>query len=213
LQFSEIEVDKIEMLLNDEKLDVKKYVKTNASEESFKALSGKAPDIIHISTHGFYYQPYMQDFRSDYSNSYFSKRKKDILDFNGLLFSGANNAWKNNQYQEDVEDGVLTAREISQLNLSSTDLVALSACQTGLGELHDVDGNNGLLRAFKIAGVDKIIITLWNVSDNATAIFMESFYKNLFKGYGAKSALDETIKQVKKDMPDSYYWAPFVLIE
>ena len=92
-------------------------------------------------------------------------------------------------------------------------MVALSACQTGLGELHDVDGNNGLLRAFKIAGVDKIIITLWNVSDNATAIFMESFYKNLFKGYGAKSALDETIKQVKKDMPDSYYWAPFVLIE
>lgn len=213
LQFSEVEADRIETILNEKKIDVRKYVKTNASEESFKALSDKSPDIIHISTHGFYYQPYLQDFRTDYSNSFFSREKKSILDYNGLLFSGANNAWKNNQYKDNVEDGVLTAREISQLNLANTDLVALSACQTGLGELHDVDGNNGLLRAFKIAGVDKIIITLWNVADNATAIFMESFYKNLSLGNGAKSALDETIKQIKKEMPDAYYWAPFMLIE
>lgn len=213
LKFSLVEADNIEKILKDKKLSVSKFVKNKASEESFKALSGISPDIIHISTHGYYYQPYIHDFRSDYSNAYFAHEENNNLKYNGLLFSGANNAWRNNQYKENVDDGILTAEEISLLDLSNTKLVALSACQTGLGEVHDVDGNNGLLRAFKIAGVKDVIITLWNVSDNASSVFMESFYQNLSKGNGVKSALDETIEQAKKTMPDSYYWAPFVLIE
>ena len=213
LNYSLIEVDNIEKLLKEKNMSVSKFVKYKASEESFKALSGMSPDLIHISTHGYYYQPYIHNFRSDYSNAYFSHEENNNLKYNGLLFSGANNAWRNNQYKENVDDGILTAEEISLLDLSNTKLVVLSACQTGLGEVHDVDGNNGLLRAFKIAGVKDVIITLWNVSDNATSVFMESFYRNLSKGNGAKVALDETIEQVKQTMPDSYYWAPFVLIE
>ena len=213
LRYSLIETDNIEKILNDRNIQVSKYVSSKASEESFKALSGRSPDLIHISTHGFYYQPYIHNFRSDYSNAYFSSYDTNKKKYNGLLFSGANNAWKNNQYKENVDDGVLTAEEISLLDLSHTSLVTLSACQTGLGEVHDIDGNNGLLRAFKVAGVKDIIITLWSISDSATSYFMESFYKNLSSEKGVKAALDETIKQIKKEMPEPYYWAPFVLIE
>lgn len=213
LKYSLVEANNIEMILNNKNMKVSKYIGTKASEESFKALSGLSPDLIHISTHGYYYQPYIHNFRSDYKNAYFSMDYNNKQRYNGLLFSGANNAWKNNQYKENVDDGVLTAEEISLLDLSHTSLVTLSACQTGLGEVNDIDGNNGLLRAFKIAGVKDIIITLWNVSDSATSYFMESFYNNLFESNEAKIALDKTVEQIKKEMPDPYYWAPFVIIE
>ncbi len=212
LKYSLVEANNIEMILNDKNMKVSKYIGTKASEESFKALSGISPDLIHISTHGYYYQPYIHSFRSDYKNSYFSM-EYNKQKYNGLLFSGANNAWKNNQYKENVDDGVLTAEEISLLDLSHTSLVTLSACQTGLGEVNDIDGNNGLLRAFKIAGVKDVIITLWNVSDSATSYFMESFYNNLFESNEAKTALDKTVEKIKEEMPDPYYWAPFVIFE
>ena len=171
---------------------------SDASEEAFKSLSGSSPDIIHISTHGFYYQPYVHSYLSDYSNLYFSNENNDVLNFNGLLFSGANNAWKFNKFQENVEDGILTAKEIYSLNLSNTDLLILSACQTGLGENNDIDGNEGLLRAFKVAGVNEVIITLWNISDDATSSIMKAFYKNLLEIKDPREALKTTINKAKK---------------
>jgi len=213
LQYSKEEVDSIEDVLSKKGFLVSKYEDTKATEESFKALSGKSPDIIHISTHGFFYQPYMQSFRSDYKNYYYSNKTSDNLLYNGLLFSGANNAWAKNILIDGVEDGVLTAKEISSLDLSRTDLVTLSACQTGLGESNDTDGNEGLIRAFKIAGVKNIINTLWSVSDSETSYFMKIFYKNLLETDNPKSALDKTVNFIKKELPDPYYWAPFILVE
>jgi CHAT domain-containing protein len=213
LKYSLEETNNIANYLSDNNIVVNKYTQSDASEEAFKSLSGSSPDIIHISTHGFYYQPYVHSYLSDYSNLYFSNENNDVLNFNGLLFSGANNAWKFNKFQENVEDGILTAKEIYSLNLSNTDLLILSACQTGLGENNDIDGNEGLLRAFKVAGVNEVIITLWNISDDATSSIMKAFYKNLLEIKDPREALKTTINKAKKDMPDPYYWAPFIVIE
>ena len=107
----------------------------------------------------------------------------------------------------------MTAREINSLNLSNTKLLILSACQTGLGENNEIDGNEGLLRAFKVAGVNDVIITLWNISDDATSLIMKLFYQNLLEIKDPREALRITINKVKKEMPDPYYWAPFIVIE
>jgi len=212
LKYSLEEANDIAIYLSDNNLLVKKYIQSDASEEAFKSLSGSSPDIIHISTHGFYYQPYMHSFRSEDSYEYFSNDKNNKLNFNGLLFSGANNAWKNNQYQDNVDDGVLTAQELYSLDLSGTDLVVLSACQTGLGENNDIDGNEGLLSAFKVAGVNNVIITLWNISDDATSYIMKQFYKNLLEIKEPREALKKTIDGIKNEMPDPYYWAGFIVL-
>ena len=213
LQFSLEETNSIATYLSDNHLIVTKYTQSDASEEAFKSLSGSSPDILHVSTHGFYYQPYVHSYLSDYSNQYFTNDNNNKLNFNGLLFSGANNAWKYNKFQDDVEDGILTAREINSLNLSNTKLLILSACQTGLGENNEIDGNEGLLRAFKVAGVNDVIITLWNISDDATSLIMKLFYQNLLEIKDPREALRTTINKVKKEMPDPYYWAPFIVIE
>lgn len=212
LKYSLEEANDIYTYLSDNNILVKKYIQSEASEEAFKSLSGSSTDILHISTHGFYYQPYMHSFRSKDSYEYFSNEKNNKLHFNGLLFSGANNAWKNNQYQDNVEDGVLTAQELYSIDLSNTDLVVLSACQTGLGENNEIDGNEGLLSAFKIAGVNNVIMTLWNISDDATSDIMKQFYKNLLEIKDPREALKKTIDGVKKEMPDPYYWAGFIML-
>ena len=213
LKYSLEETDSIATYLSKNHLTVMTYTQSNASEEAFKSLSGASPDIIHISTHGFYYQPYAHSYRTNYSNQYFTAENNNKLNFNGLLFSGANNAWKYNKYQDYVEDGILTAKEIYSLNLSNTDLLILSACQTGLGENNEISGNEGLLKAFKVAGVNEMIVTLWNISDDATSTIMKKYYENLLKYKNPKDALEITINRIKREMPDPYYWAPFILVE
>ena len=213
LKFSLEETNNIAAFLSEKNVIVTKHIQSDASEEAFKSLSEASPDIIHISTHGFYYQPYMHNFRSEYSNHFFANENNNRLNYNGLLFSGANNAWRYNKYQDNVDDGILTAQEIYPLNLSNTSLLILSACQTGLGENNEIDGNEGLSRAFKIAGVDNIMMTLWNVSDNATSKFMELYYISLMERKNPRAALDETVNKIKNSMPDPYYWAPFIIVE
>ena len=213
LKYSLEEANNISTILRANKLLVETHTKSAASEEAFKSLSCSSPDIIHVSTHGFYYQPYIHNFRTEYSNNYFTGNNSDKQNFNGLLFSGANNAWRNNQFQENVDDGILTAKEVYSLNLSNTKLLTLSACQTGLGETNDIDGSEGLLRAFKVAGVKNVILTLWNVSDDATSSIMGLFYKNLIEIKNPKEALKKTILTIKNEMPDPYYWAPFIIVE
>lgn len=196
-----------------------------AKEETVKGLSGYSPDIIHISTHGFYYQPYLTNImtsgKPQSSDVYFSNGSARLngnsqLQYNGLFFSGANNAWNLNEYTEGVDDGVLTGDEIAALDLSNTKLVVLSACQTGLGEISDIDGNMGLIKSFKIAGVKHIISTLWNVSDQATTILMQEFYKQLISQQNVYKAFHDAVnifKSTNDTYSNPYYWAGFVLID
>jgi tetratricopeptide (TPR) repeat protein len=188
----------------------------NATETAFKKLSSKSPSVLHIATHGFFFKKPKEEPKknaiNEQSNSY--KDSDDPLLRSGLLFTNANYAWKNgnNPYEED--DGILTALEISNLDLKNTDIVILSACETGLGDIEGSEGVFGLQRAFKMAGVKTIIMSLWEVPDTETAEFMNLFYTKWKTYNNPKKAFKEAQQQMMntyRETPEK--WAAFVYFE
>ena len=117
-------------------------------------------------------------------------------------------------YMNDVEDGILTAKEIALMDLRGTDLITLSACQTGLGEVSG-EGVFGLQRGFKKAGVSSILMSLWKVDDIATQILMTAFYENLLSGKSKAESLRIAQDEVRStdSYEDPYYWAAFILLD
>ncbi|MBR5984421.1 MAG: tetratricopeptide repeat protein [Bacteroidales bacterium] len=189
-------------LKNNKKVKTTLYEGSQANEESFKALSGNNISVLHIATHGFFL-PTEKKLSGDMS-----------LIQSGLLLSGANYAWQNLPLPEGIEDGILTAKEISFMDLRKTDLVVLSACQTALGEITD-EGVFGLQRGFKKAGVRTIIMSLWPVDDNATLLMMTEFYSNLTKGMSKREAFLAAQNKVKTTagFENPRYWAAFIMLD
>jgi CHAT domain-containing protein len=133
----------------------------------------------------------------------------------GLILAGAQQAWSTGKAPENREDGILTAYEISQMNLSNTELVVLSACETGLGDIEGNEGVYGLQRAFKIAGAKYLLMSLWKVNDQSTHELMTDFYQQwLEKGLSIPAAFRTAQSNMQKKYPDApYHWAGFVLVE
>lgn len=192
----------------------------DASEENLKAtLKNKKPNILHIATHG-YYIPAPEKKKEDLElasldNEYVSKSIDEPLLRSGILLSGANRKWVHKQAIETPEDGIVSALEISRLNLQNTELVVLSACETGLGDIKHSEGVIGLQRAFKMAGAKRQIISLWQVPDKATAEMMTFFYTALLqenKDYRTAFRQAQTIMKTKYP-EEPLKWAGFVLIE
>lgn len=188
------------------------YSGQKATESQFKLLSRHSPSVIHISTHGFYLKgkglkaPFFKNLSLSSKITY--KMSKC-----GLLFSGANNAW-NGIYAQDVEeDCILTAAEVEKMDLSDTELVVLSACDTGLGDCESIDGVYGLSRAFKIAGAHTIVMTLWKVNDLVTKEFMCEFYGLIKEGLEYHEAFRIAQKKLRLKYQDPLLWAPFVIID
>ncbi|WP_040288125.1 CHAT domain-containing protein, partial [Bizionia argentinensis] len=130
----------------------------------------------------------------------------------GLVFAGVNNYWGKPITSSVNDDGILTAKEISNLDLSACQLVVLSACETGLGNIKGSEGVFGLQRAFKMAGVKNIIMSLWRIPDAQTAELFELFYGFCFEEKSVHEAL--RMAQAKMKLKYSpYYWAGFVLLE
>ena len=202
-------------LLEKSKIPTQYYKEIEATEEVFKSLSNEAPDVLHIATHGFYF-PQVKQNRKGLKKMTGLKDKKYIhaenpLVRSGLVFAGANYSWNNNQI-EGIDDGTLSAYEVSQLNLIGCKLVVLSACQIGLGDVNGSEGIYGLQRAFKMAGVDYIIYTLWSVDDYATQLFMATFYNNIFAGMEITEAFEKAQLYLRTKTNEVRYWAPFVLL-
>ena len=160
------------------------YTDSIGTEASFKNLNGKKTSIMHIGTHGFYWtekeaKNYDYKFLMDdeTSNRYVEDKQ---LTRSGLLFAGANYVLSGNENKlpEGVDDGILTAKELTTIDLRGLDLVVLSACQTGLGEITG-DGVFGLQRGFKKAGAQTIVMSLWKVNDEATRLFMTKFFETM----------------------------------
>ena len=135
------------------------------------------------------------------------------MDYSGLLMSGANVVLRGMRLPQGIENGVLTAREISQLDLRGLDLIVLSACQTGQGELKE-DGVYGLQRAFKKAGAKTLVMSLWSVNDAATQQMMSAFYTALASGQTRFRAF-QTAQQSVRDAgyTDPFYWASFIMLD
>lgn len=194
-------------------LVVQTYSQNDANEESIKALNAQAPDIIHIATHGFYYS-FDDDITSKFFGGLSSNTQKDQpLLYSGLLFAGANNAWAGKKLKDNIEDGIMTAYEVSQLDLSGNKLTVLSACNTGLGDIDNIDGVFGLQRAFKKAGVGTILMSLWKVPDEETKQLMSSFYNYLLSGNTPHQALLLAQKQLIEQGKSPFYWAGFILLD
>jgi CHAT domain-containing protein len=184
------------------------------TEDQIKELSGNSPSVLHIATHGFFFENPKQQKRDRLDQELQFVQAEDPLLRSGLLLAGANYAWKNgsNPYEED--DGILTALEISNLDLKNTDLVVLSACETGLGDIDGNEGVYGLQRAFKMAGVESIIMSLWQVPDEETSEFMTLFYENWFEGTSIQKAFNQTQREMQSKYTDEpYKWAAFVLLD
>ena len=187
------------------------------SEESFKALSGGNTDIIHLATHGYFIEGEKADM-NDFMNSLspLARQKTDsVIDpllRSGLILSGGNGAWLGKKMPKGVEDGVLTALEISTMDLSGTDMVVMSACETGLGDITS-DGVFGLQRTFKMAGVQTLVMSLWKVDDNATSLMMQTFYDHLLSGKTKREAFGLAQAAVREKYLEPYYWAGFIMLD
>lgn len=193
-----VEVKKVGDILNENDVTTIAYTGMIGTEESFKALSGNSTPIIHIATHGFYLEDKsaikVGMFELDYTDKV---QTISPLKRSGLMFSGGQHAWLGREIPEGIDDGILTANEIAGMNLTGTDLLVLSACQTGLGEITG-EGVEGLQRGFKIAGVNTIIMSLWEVSDLTTETMMTTFYKYLTNGKSKREAFDLAVNNVRK---------------
>jgi CHAT domain-containing protein len=133
----------------------------------------------------------------------------------GIVMAGGNYAWNTGKaFREGGDDGILTALEISQMNLSQTELVVLSACETGLGDIKGNEGVYGLQRAFKIAGAKYLLMSLWQVPDRETMEFMTTFYTHWLSD---KMSIPDAYHQTQKEMKDRFLnpfsWAGFVLVQ
>jgi CHAT domain-containing protein len=118
------------------------------------------------------------------------------------------------QCRKQEEDGILTAYEISQMDLSHTNLVALSACDTGLGDIAGDEGVYGLQRAFKIAGAKQILVSLWKTPDQASRELLTVFYQYMLRdGKEIHAALQAARQDLRKKYPNPYYWGAFVLVD
>ena len=189
----------------------------NANESAFKKLSGSSPKVLHIATHGYFYENIefkpINSFNLSTEDKY--RLAEDPLLRSGLILAGANYSWKYgyNPYEEE-EDGILTALEISNMDLSNTDMVVLSACETGLGYIDGNEGVYGLQRAFKMAGVNIIVMSLWKVPDFETAEFMNLFYSNWLVINNVKESFNEAqLTMQTKYSTEPEKWAAFVLFE
>jgi CHAT domain-containing protein/uncharacterized protein HemY len=193
----------------------------NATENKIKSLSGKSSKaILHIATHGFAY-PDKEEKRKDLAFSMMRGNDKYKASDNpmirsGLLFGGANMTWQgkgDSLLNKTNEDGVLTAYELSQLDLSKTKLAVLSACETGKGAIQGSEGTFGLKRALKLAGVDNMIVSLWKVPDDATMEMMTLFYTELANTKKPVSSFETAQKAMRLKYPNEpEKWAGFVFV-
>jgi len=222
LSGSEQEVWGLNRLLGNAGVYTTMLTKQSATEESVKVMGyyGKGgPDILHIATHGFFF-PDQGGTAADAATFNCVGERTAVFKWNdnplfrsGLIFAGANAAWTGQSIPPEREDGILTAYEISQLNLSNTKLAVLSACETGLGDIRDSEGVYGLQRAFKMAGVDYLLVSLWQVPDKETSEFMDLFYKKWLKNKNIYGAFATAQKKMRKKYEDVYHWAAWVLIK
>lgn len=201
------EVNDIADLLGSYRLDTTVYVGTQGTEESFFHLDGRAPQIIHLATHGFYYTPTDAESVSRLAGY------QNAMLLSGLIMSGGNAGWEGTLLSEGILDGIMTADDISRLNLKGADLVVLSACDTGLGSINS-EGVFGLQRAFKKAGVQTLVMSLWGVSDWTTKEFMVHFYRNLTEnGWNKRKAFEDAKAFIRQTYPEPFYWAGFIMLD
>ena len=166
------EVDSIFVCRNNPKDTL--LVGAAATDEALLRLLKRHYDVIHLSTHGYF------GGKIGINNDIKPLLGDESMSKSGLLFAGSANTLTDKSFDENMFDGVLSAAELSRQDFSQTELIVLSACQTGLGHLTD-DGVYGIQRGLKMAGANAMILSLWNVNDYSSSVLMRYFYEELGK--------------------------------
>ena len=230
---SKMETDSIALVFKGK--GVKLYQGYNGTEKAFRNLNYSSDQLVHISTHAFSFSYINDDVHDEFAkNLNLLNETHSIEDFMlshcGLCFSGANDAISGKWNGPNYEDGIITGKDIAQFNLNTVELITLSACETGNNMLGDTSSEDSwnMVKAFKMAGCNAVLASLWKVDDMATCLLMISFYKNLLSGKTKVAALKDAQCYIrnfqkkyiigKRDVflhpyTNPKYWASFVLID
>jgi CHAT domain-containing protein/Flp pilus assembly protein TadD len=210
---SKREVEGIERTLELAGWDVHTHLWEDALEEAMKEVN--SPRVLVISTHGYFLEDVK---RANEEGMLLGMQAERVIENpllrSGLMFAGCQGTLSNDSTarSEKADNGILTAYEAMNLDLDNTELVVLSACETGLGEVKNGEGVYGLQRAFQVAGARTIIMSLWKVSDEATQELMTAFFDNWLSGMTKQEAFKKAELQVKAHYPVPYYWGAFVMV-
>jgi CHAT domain-containing protein/Tfp pilus assembly protein PilF len=194
------EVVAIDNILKENAWGTKTLLKSEASEGNLKRV--ESPQILHIASHGFF------------STGVVKLRelvKKDFLFHSGIVLAGANKS-RLKEYRDFDNDGIVTAYEVMNLDLANTELVVLSACETGLGVIENGEGVHGLQRSFLQAGAKQVLISLWKVDDEITKNLMIRFYQNMMAGQSTREALKNAQLDLIQTNHSPFYWGSFVMV-
>jgi CHAT domain-containing protein len=212
---TQVEVNAIQKLLVGAGWHATPYTEEHALEEVVDKM--RSPAIVHIATHGFFLTD-QQIVQKSKASGAPSAPIEDPMLRAGLFFAGADRIRSGAAPVAGLDDGVLTAYEVSQLDLEGTELVVLSACETGLGQQSNSEGVFGLRRGLQEAGAQALMMSMWSVPDRETQELMALFYAKWLGGLDKPEALRQAQLQERevvrqrygKDLP--FYWGAFVLV-
>ena len=204
---TEKEVQELQSLLNKSGWKSDEYLEAEATEEFVKSV--ESPRIFHIATHGFYSPT--ETTPDDLTESEARQNDNPLLK-TGLLLKGAGDILDKSSKNYNLESGILTAYEAMNLNLDKTDLVVLSACETGLGHVAYGEGVYGLQRAFLVAGAKVLIMSMFKVDDEATQKLILNFYKKWLVTGNLRQSFVDAKKELRVEYPQPLYWSAFIMI-
>ncbi|MBW8051607.1 MAG: CHAT domain-containing protein [Cytophagales bacterium] len=208
---AEREVKELSKLLRSKDWQTGSYLNYAATEQRVKNL--KSPRILHFATHGFFMSDIEQFSGTGITEISENKSIENPLLRSGLLLSGGGDLLNSKtNYDFNTKNGILTAWEAMNLDLDNTELVVLSACETGLGEIQTGEGVYGLQRAFLVAGANTVMMSLFKVSDEIIPELMKIFYTKWLNTGDKRQAFIEAKKEIRKKYKDPYYWGGFVMI-
>jgi len=208
---TKLEAEAVRDIMTENNFNVNLKLGSEASESELKQIAG--PNILHIATHGFFLKDQME--RADMVMGINAeKSNQNPLLRSGLMLAGAAASARKGQANLEEEDGIVSAYEAMLLNLENTELVVLSACETGLGEVRNGQGVYGLQRAFMVAGAEAIMMSLWQVEDNATKELMKAFYSIWLSNPDKtkQKAFREAQLTIKSKFPSPIFWGAFVMV-
>ena len=206
---TEKEVNQLHYILNQKGWTTNEYLDRSAAEEKIKEVN--SPKIFHIATHGLYKPTEEMTLANQLAGGEAFLAQNPLMR-TGLLLRGAGDLLAKTDYNYNMESGILTAYEAMSLNLDKTDLVVLSACETGLGDLEAGEGVYGLQRAFLVAGAKVLVMSMFKVDDEATQKLMLKFYQKWLQTTNLRQSFIDAKKELRLEYPEPIYWGAFIMI-
>lgn len=206
---TEKEINQLQFMLKQKGWTTTEFLERTAGEEKVKELN--SPKIFHIATHGLYRPTAQLTLEKELEGNEALLTQNPLMR-TGLLLKGAGDLLDKTDFNYNMENGILTAYEAMSLNLDKTDLVVLSACETGLGDLEAGEGVYGLQRAFLVAGAKVLIMSMFKVDDDATQKLMLKFYQKWLNTGNLRQSFVDAKKELRVEYPEPIFWGAFMMI-